>query len=39
MIGWAKCPEDLVQAHRYDDCGPLAHRVEQGTFNPKVPGS
>ncbi len=19
--------------------GPLAHRVEQGTFNPKVPGS
>ena len=21
------------------NCGPLAHREEQGTFNPKVPGS
>ena len=25
------CSEDIQ--------GPLAHRVEQGTFNPKVPGS
>ncbi len=31
--------EDLARQHRYDDGGPLAHRVEQGTFNPKVPGS
>ncbi len=39
MVTEAGCPEDLVQAHRYDGGGPLAHRVEQGTFNPKVPGS
>ena len=31
--------DDLVRDRRYDDGGPLAHRVEQGTFNPKVPGS
>ena len=31
--------DDLAQDRRYDDGGPLAHRVEQGTFNPKVPGS
>ena len=25
--------------HHRTTPGPLAHRVEQGTFNPKVPGS
>jgi hypothetical protein len=28
-----------AQALVASDLGPLAHRVEQGTFNPKVPGS
>ena len=28
-----------MENRRYADGGPLAHRVEQGTFNPKVPGS
>ena len=27
-----------MENRRYADGGPLAHRVEQGTFNPKVPG-
>ena len=30
-----------MTGHDCDDAreGPLAHQVEQGTFNPKVPGS
>ena len=39
MQGWS--PPFQGATERGENCqkGPLAHRVEQGTFNPKVPGS
>ncbi len=40
MKGWSSHFQDKTSATlRQLLEGPLAHRVEQGTFNPKVPGS
>ena len=40
MQGWSAQFQDTIAAiPKSMPEGPLAHRVEQGTFNPKVPGS
>ncbi len=40
MQGWLSQSQDTTATMpKYFREGPLAHLVEQGTFNPKVPGS
>ena len=40
MQGWSSQFQDATTANpKWLSEGPLAHQVEQGTFNPKVPGS